>query len=237
MEITMYDKLLQLPLFQGLCKTDFTNILEKVKLHFQKYTPGSYLVKQNEPCNHLVFILSGRVQSESSDEHYNYTIQEEIETPNVIEPYSLFGMMTNYTASYQALTEVHTVMIDKKYILTQLSNYTIFQLNLLNILSNRAQMANQKLWNSHIGSTIDKISSFLQLRCTSTAGLKTLYIKMEDLAELIDDTRINVSRVLNELQQQQLIELSRKKIIIPDLNRLVAYKTRRASDEKNKEIN
>jgi hypothetical protein len=34
MEITMYDTLLQLPLFQGLCKNDFTNIIGKVKLHF-----------------------------------------------------------------------------------------------------------------------------------------------------------------------------------------------------------
>lgn len=235
MEITMYDKLLQLPLFQGLCKTDFTNILEKVKLHFQKYTPGSYLIKQNEPCNHLVFILSGQIQSESTDEVHGYTIQEELESPTIIEPYSLFGMMTTYTASYQALTEVHTVMIDKKYVLTQLNNYTIFQLNLLNILSNRAQMAYQKLWNSHIGSTIDKITNFLQLRCTSPAGQKTLFIKMEDLAELIDDTRINVSKVLNELQQQELIELSRKKIIIPDLNRLVAYKERKLSDDSPEE--
>lgn len=31
MELTMYDKLLQLPLFQGMSKFDFTDILEKVK--------------------------------------------------------------------------------------------------------------------------------------------------------------------------------------------------------------
>ena len=33
---TMYDTLLQLPLFQGLCHNDFTEILEKVKIHFAK---------------------------------------------------------------------------------------------------------------------------------------------------------------------------------------------------------
>ena len=31
---TMFDTLLQLPLFQGLCHEDFTSILDKVKLHF-----------------------------------------------------------------------------------------------------------------------------------------------------------------------------------------------------------
>ncbi len=235
MEITMYDKLLQLPLFQGLCKTDFTNILEKVKLHFQKYTPGSYIARQNESCDQLIFILSGRIQSESTNESHNYTIQEEIDSPAVIEPYSLFGMMTYYTASYQALTEVHTVIIHKKYILTQLSNYTIFQLNYLNILSNRAQTAYQKLWNLHIGSTVEKVINFLQLRCTVPGGKKTLFVKMEDLAVLTDDTRINVSKVLNELQQQKLIELSRKKIIIPDMEKLIEYKEKQAAGKNNQE--
>ena len=32
---TMFDTLLQLPLFQGLCNEDFTSILEKVKLHLK----------------------------------------------------------------------------------------------------------------------------------------------------------------------------------------------------------
>ena len=33
---------------------------------------------------------------------------------------------------------------------------------------------------------------------------------MEDLASLIDETRINVSKVLNDLQEQGLVQLSRK---------------------------
>ena len=40
MDFTMYDTLLQLPLFQGLGKNDITEILDKVKFHFKKYEPG-----------------------------------------------------------------------------------------------------------------------------------------------------------------------------------------------------
>ena len=42
---TMFDTLLQLPLFQGLCHEDFTNILEKVKLHFTKHKAGDMMLK------------------------------------------------------------------------------------------------------------------------------------------------------------------------------------------------
>ena len=44
---------------------------------------------------------------------------------------------------------------------------------------------------------------------------------MEDLAQLIDDTRINVSKILNDWQNKKLIKLSRKKIIINDLKALI----------------
>ena len=46
---TMFDTLLQLPLFQGLAQEDFTRILEKVKLHFTKYKPGELLLKEGGP--------------------------------------------------------------------------------------------------------------------------------------------------------------------------------------------
>ena len=34
---TMFDTLLELPLFQGLCHEDFTTIIEKIKLHFSRH--------------------------------------------------------------------------------------------------------------------------------------------------------------------------------------------------------
>ena len=74
MQSTMYDKLLLLPLFQGLCKEDFTSILEKVRLHFQKYTAGSRIVKQGDYCNNIIFILQGEIRAESVDHTYHYTI-------------------------------------------------------------------------------------------------------------------------------------------------------------------
>ena len=149
MQSTMYDKLLLLPLFQGLCKEDFTSILEKVRLHFQKYTAGSRIVKQGDYCNNIIFILQGEIRAESVDHTYHYTIHETLESPQIIEPYSLFGMYPQYTASYYAHTNVNAITIDKAYILSELNKYEIFQLNYLNMLSNRAQTIYRKLKSPH----------------------------------------------------------------------------------------
>lgn len=221
MEITMYDTLLQLPLFQGLCKNDFTNIIGKVKLHFRKYNAEDIIVEQGEPCDQLIFLLNGEIISQATDEQHLYSLFETFGSPFVIEPYSLFGMQTRYTAKYKARTETSIVTIDKSFVLAELNNYEIFRLNYLNILSNRAQVAYDKLWNSYAGSIQDKIIDFILLRSMRPDGEKVLKIKMEDLANLIDETRINVSKVLNDLQEKKLIQLTRKEIYIPALEKLV----------------
>ena len=196
-------------------------ILEKVKIHFNKYEPGSCLVRQDTPCNQLIFVLDGEVQIESKDRAHQYTIWETFKSPNVIEPYSLFGMRPYFTASYTAVTEVNTLNIDKSYILNELCRYEVFNLNYMNMLSNRSQVIYNKLWNSHIGKTRDKIINFLLLRCMTPYGAKKLSIRMEDLARLIDDTRINVSNVLNDLQNRGLIQLGRRTFSIPELREVV----------------
>ena len=133
-------------------------------------------------------------------------------------------MYPQYTASYYAHTNVNAVTIDKAYILSELNKYEIFQLNYLNMLSNRAQTVYRKLKSPHASDTLEKIINFMLLRCITPAGEKKLQIRMEDLAEQIDDTRINVSKVLNELKNEGIIRLSRRVIEIPDMEALSHYK-------------
>ena len=47
---------------------------------------------------------------------------------------------------------------------------------------------------------------------------------MTRLAEEVNDSRLNVSRILNDMQHRGLIELSRGKIEVPQLERLLYTK-------------
>ena len=217
----MYDTLLQLPLFQGLCKDDFTTILEKVKFHFQSFREGEHIAHQGKGCKQLLFLLSGEVATKTKDEEHGYSLCESFEAPLIIEPDSLFGMTPCFKASYQAKTDVKMLSIDKAYIYSELNNYEIFRINYLNLLSNRCQSARKKLWSTHIRSLEEKFVNFMLKRCQKPSGEKTLKITMEDLGKLIDETRINVSRLLNDMQDKGLVQLKRKEIYIPDLGKLI----------------
>ena len=233
---TMFDTLLQLPLFQGLCHEDFTSILDKVKLHFIKHKAGETIIKSGNPCTQLCFLLKGEISIVTNAKENIYTVIEQIEAPYLIEPQSLFGMNTNYASSYVAHTEVHTVCISKAFVLSDLFRYDIFRLNYMNIVSNRAQNLYSRLWDeptldlkskiirfflSHFWSNSRYIIRFVRSHCEKPQGEKTFKVKMDDLARCLDDTRLNISKTLNELQDNGLIELHRKEILIPDAQKLL----------------
>lgn len=219
---TMFDTLLQLPLFQGLCHEDFTNILDKVKLHFTKHKAGETIIESGTQCAQLCFLLKGEISVITTSPDHSYSFVERIEAPALIEPQSLFGMNTNYASSYIAHSIVHTVSISKAFVMNELFNYEIFRLNYMNIISNRAQSLYARIWEEIPSQDMrNKVIRFILQHCEKLQGEKIVKIKMDDLARCLDNTRLNTSKVLNELQDAGLIELKRKEILIPDVQKLI----------------
>ncbi len=219
----MYDTLLQLPLFQGLCHEDFSKILEKVKLHFLKYKAGDVIMESGSSCDQLIFLLKGEISSMTTSQDETYTIVEHAEAPYVIEPHALLGMNINYASSYVARTEVNAISISKSFVLNALLNYDIFRLNYMNFISNRAQALYAQLWQEAPLDLIDKIVRFLHMHIEKPQGEKIIKVKMEDLASYLDDTRLNVSKTLNILQESGLLMLRRKEIVIMDTEKLMDW--------------
>ena len=218
---TMFDTLLRLPLFQGLSQEDFTNILGQVKLHFIKNKAGEPIVKSNTPCTGLVFLLKGEADVQTIPESRLFIYVETIRTPYLVEPEALFGMNPCFRSSYIAKTEVSAMTVDKMFVLKELLKYDVFRLNYVNSVSNRAQSVYNRLWKIPASGTARKVIDFFLIYAEKPEGEKTIIIKMENLAEILDETRLNVSRVLNGLQNQGLIELRRKVIHIPEISKLI----------------
>ena len=202
---TMFDTLLQLPLFQGLAQEDFTCILEKVKLHFTKHKPGELLLQKDSSCHELVFILKGEVASSTLSADASYSFTEYFPAPYLIEPYSM----------------VHTVSISKAFVMKELFSYEIFRLNYMNMVSNRAQMLHNRLWKVAGNDLEARISHFILSHVERPSGKKVLKIKMEDLAQIVNETRAGISKALNNMQDRGLIELHRGEIVIPDAENLI----------------
>ena len=217
---TIFDTLLQLPLFQGLAVEDFTRILEKVKLHFAKQKTGETLAQESTPCDKLIFILNGNIAATTTSAQGHYSLTEYFEAPYLIEPQSLFGLYTTYSAKYTATAPINSISINKEAVINDLLKYEIFRLNYLNIVSSQLQLLNRSTWGHTPDNVETRISYFIRTHLKRLQGSKSLKIKMEDLATIVNDTRNGVSKALNSMQDKGLLELHRGEIVIPAAEKL-----------------
>ena len=91
----------------------------------------------------------------------------------------------------------------------------------MNHLATQAQKLIQAQWRRSPQSLQERVVRFFFLHTLYPAGPKTFHILMERLAEEVNDSRLNVSRVLNRLQTMGLLELHRGRIEIPQVERLL----------------
>jgi CRP-like cAMP-binding protein len=228
----MYESLMCLPYFQGMSKDDITSILDKVKLEFTHYNEGELIVSQGTPCNNLMTLMRGTVVSHCTSPGGEYTLTEEHKGHFTFEPYSLFGRSPFYCRSYYAKSDCDILTIEKSYLFKEFAKYEIFLMNILNQISQRAQQKSAQIWGQRPLTLPEKIIEFLVVRVDNIEGCKILQTKMEDLAAIIGETRINVSRTLNAFREKGVIELRRKEIIIPSFKDFIETKEAIATPKK-----
>ena len=218
--LQLYDKLLELPLFIGISTDELSDIVGQTKFSFHKLAADKPLVSKEEKCTQLFFLMSGTLRVVSHADSHRYRIEEELSSPAVIQPEHFFGLMQRYTKDFTAQTDCSLLSLDKSEVLRLLDNYLIFRLNLLNCISMQAQRMGRIPWRQQSNDIRQQFVSFLRLRCLTQAGHKVLRIKMEDLAHELHQSRLNISRMLNDLQCEGLLTISRGIVTVPQLEKL-----------------
>ena len=220
MEDKMYHMLLRLPLFQGMSRADLLEVLGQVPFHFRKVEAGKVVYRQGERCSELTFLMNGTLVAETTSSAAPFTFAEELGAYMVMEPQSLFGKTTCYKATYTAQGEVSLLSIDKREAYALLEAYEIFRINMLNMLCSKIERQHELLWSFAPHNLEGRLAQFVRSLCTSPTGTKVMRIKMEDLAGILDDTRLNVSRVLNKWSREGRVEMHRKEFIFREVEQL-----------------
>ena len=196
-----------------MSRMELSEVVEKVKLHFLKFKAQKKIFDQGEKCDKLVFLLSGELISETTAPCGAFSLVETLDKPQMIEPHSLFGKHPSYKATYTAKEDVSLLTIEKRYIYGVLDKYEVFRMNLFNLLSNKAEQLYKHIWSIAPRQLEGRLAHFVRSICSTPSGQKILKIKMEDLASLLDDTRLNVSKVLNKWEKSGIIEKRRKEYV------------------------
>ena len=220
MELTMFQRLQELPLFQGLNMNDMNEIVTKVRFDFRQLTEEDTIALQLSNCKKLIFILRGSVRVEYIDPDNRFRFTEHLSAPLVIEPQSMFGMVQKYQRTYICETDCHTLSIDRSQFLGIMMNYPIVKTNTLNLICNLLQRTTAKITRINHINAETKFKQMILFYSISPRGKKHLYATMDSLAEMFCETRLNVSRMFKKLKDKGLISQERKSFIVLDLEKL-----------------
>jgi len=95
--ISIYDKLLELPLFQGHSREDLTSILAKIKVDFRNFHKGQVIARQDDPCQNFIFLMDGEVNVQRTSQRKDLVFTEHFVAPNAFGIETTFGLRQNFT--------------------------------------------------------------------------------------------------------------------------------------------
>ena len=190
---SMYDVLLQLPLFQGVSRAKISELIEKTKFHFLKYPDGE-------------FLISGCVRSEMVNKSGKIRVSEVLCAPNVLSPNHLFGRNTNYPSDLYAVEETGIMQIDKQTFIRIMQDESIILINLLNIISRRSQKSVETFLALSSGNVKERLA-FWVLCFTQRKSIDVRVIcKQKDLYTFFGVQRSVFMNALNELKDHRLLD-------------------------------
>lgn len=221
LRLQLYDHLLQFPLFQGLSRTELLQMAGNTKFGFLKLQEGREVVREGDSFRQFHFLISGRLGVRSVADDRSYSVDEQLSAPWLMSPEALFGASTRYSFTVRTLTEAHFITLSKDEVLRLLDDFLIIRLNLLNLYATQGQRRAHQVWRRTPQSLGDRIVRFLLDHSVYPAGPKTVFILMERLAAELNDSRLNVSRALNDMQQRGLLRLHRGRIEVFSLEHLL----------------
>ena len=215
------ERLLELPLFQGMSRSDVEAAVSMVKFSCMQIAQGKVVVEDGGLCDSLFFLMEGKVNVTGFADDKGYSITETIAAPDIVQPERIFGLMQRYSRTVITKTDCTLVRVGKQDFSVLSDVYEIFRLNLLNIISTQSQRLARIPWRAKPNGIRHKIARFVEERSLKPAGAKTFRIKMERLGREISESRLNTSRELNAMEAEGLITLRRGEINIKALERLI----------------
>ena len=139
--LTMYEKLMSLPIFKGVGPDQVSQFLEKTDLNFQTCLAGDTVIERADVCDAVTCVLTGDVEVSYNIGTSGVTLKAYYGMGKMIGLDRLYGLDTYYPYEVIARQGCGTMSFSKNKLLSLVKNNEICLINLLNILSLRSQIS------------------------------------------------------------------------------------------------
>ena len=221
--MSIYDSLLQLPLFKGLTIESFNEIIEKYKFEFLSYNKDSVIINAGEECNCFKFVISGSVRSEFINDKVKIKLYETISAPNdIISNYAVGNNI--YPISVVAADDnTGILVIDKQDLLSIMQEHRVVMLNYLILLSRKSQIPFEAYNQIATDNIRAKFALWILYFTNYNSTDIVIKAKFRDLYLFFSAQRGAFNSVLEEMKELGIIDFSAKEIFVLDRKLLMSY--------------
>lgn len=208
------------------CPKKIDNGMMATKDHLS-FTANQYIYLPEEPARRIFLISGGRVKIGT------YGNDGKEVTKAILSPGEVFGELalinddTRRDFAY-ALEDTELCVLEKSDLRGMLRERSDLQLFFMKLIGNRTLQLEQRLENLMFKTSRSRITEFLH-ELAETRGRAVGYerevrnmLTHKEIADLTGTSRQTVNAVLNDLRRQNVITFDRKRMLVRDMERLVA---------------
>ena len=217
---SMYQQLMQLPLFQGVSSEKITALVEKLPFHFLKYHSGDLVFAAGDSCTHIRFVVSGKVRLEMPFPNLRVSLYQTLSSPHVLAAEHLFGLETVYPFNAVAEGPCGILQLLKSDYIKMVNSDKVFLFNILNYLSTGSQRTAALALAVKEGSVAERLASLLDSLLITGSTDVTLRYKQKDLSTLLGTQRTTLVTTLDKLSDEGILDYDSNEMRIIDPDRL-----------------
>ncbi len=207
-------------MFKCFTSLELENIF-KSNYSIKEYSKNSILYMQNEKCKSLDIILEGTITIQKIDSEGNVLSINDFINGDVIGENLLFSIDNKYPMTVLAKSDVKILHIDKILILKLCQLNECFLINFLRSLSGKALLLSNKITSLTMKTLRQCIIEFLLYEYyAQESTIIKLNMTKKELADKIGVQRTSLSRELNKMRKENLIDFDSKHIIIKNVELL-----------------
>lgn len=213
---SMYQQLMQLPLFQGVSTDKITALVEKLPFHFLKFRNREQICAAGDACTHIKFIVSGKVRLEMPFPTLRVSILQTLSTPHVLAPEYLFGRETVYPFTAISDGPSGILQLRKSDYIKMINMDKVFLFNILNYLSSGSQRGMSVAMGIKDGSVTERLAMLVDMLVIPGATDVALRFKQKDLCSLLGTQRTTLIATLDRLTDNGLLTYDSNELAILD---------------------
>lgn len=212
---SMYETIMDLPLFKGVGKDHVSQFLEKTPVAFHNYSDGELISVPGEEVKMIKFIIKGEVRICNTLDSLDLTVVERSGFGRVLGADRLFGISTGYPFKIVACGDTSIMQFKKEQYVNLLYTDKIYMLNFFNYLSLRAQRPTEAISSYAEGDISGIIRRMVAILTDPVAKSISIEGGIDNLAKYCGTDVRQIEQWIDVMEREGVVRRGAGGIVIP----------------------